>query len=181
MRSTLAICISFIVAGTMTLSSAEAAPGDFSGAHSAGWKQGVDTYWPARGATRAIGRARESAQDFQNYVTKMPNPEPSVVKDVKVELATYLDEAAKHLAAMKKDFTGDKETLAAIAKVEKELGAAVENHKAMIECCENEKFDKIAGMTCCSDLLKQLDKIHAAHQDLMRKLSRKYAAPTATK
>jgi len=105
MRIAFAVCVGLIVVGTLAVSSAQAAPGDFSGAHSAGWKQGVDTYWPARGATRAIGRARESAQDFQNYVTKLPNPEPSVVKDVKVELTTYLDEAAKHLAAMKKDFS----------------------------------------------------------------------------
>src|SRR5678816_2966567 len=118
MRSTIAICVGLIAIGTLAF----AAPGDFTGQHSAGWKQGVDTYWPARGATRAIGNAREYAQDFQNYATKMPAVEPSVVKDVKVELNRYLDEAAKHLATMKKDFAGDKETLAAIEKVEKALG-----------------------------------------------------------
>ena len=51
----------------------------------------------------------------------------------------------------------------------------------MIECCENEKFDKIAGMTCCSDLVKELDKIHTEHQDLMRKLTRQSAAPATKK
>ena len=152
-----------------------------SGFHSAGWKQGVDTYWPGRAASRNIGTAREYAQDFQNYVAKMPSPEPSVVKEVKLELARYLEEAKRHLASMKKDFAADKETVAAIESIEKDLAAAIGLHKDMIECCENEKFDKIAGMTCCSDLLKQLDKIHAAHQDLMRKLSRKYAVPAATK
>ena len=177
MRSTLAICVGLIVVGTWAISSAMAAPGDFSGVHSAGWKQGVDTYWPARSASRAIGNAREYAQDFQNYVTKMPNPEPSVVKEVKVELARYLDEAAKHLATMKRDFAGDKETLAAIEKVEKELGTVVENQKAMIECCEHEKFDKIAGMACCKDFVKELDKVHAAHQSLMKTLTTKQAAP----
>jgi len=179
MRIAFAVCVGLIVAGTLAISSAQAQPN--SGMHSAGWKQGVDTYWPARGATRAIGRARESAQDFQNYVTKLPNPEPSVVKDVKVELTRYLDEAAKHLAAMKKDFAGDKETLAAIGKVEKELGAAVENHKAMIECCENEKFDKIAGMACCKDFVKDLDKVHASHQELMKTLAAKAPKAKATK
>jgi hypothetical protein len=172
MRSTLAICVGLIVVGTLAF----AAPGDFTGQHSAGWKQGVDTYWPARGAARAIGNARESAQDFQNYTTKMATPEPSVVKDVKVELTRYLDDAAKHLATMKKVFAGDKETLAAIEKVEKALGAAVENNKAMIECCEHEKFDKIAGMACCKDFVKELDKVHAAHQELMKTLGAKHTA-----
>ena len=177
MRSTLAIGL--IVAGTLALASAQADP--TSGFHSAGWKQGVDTYWPARGAGRAIGNAREYAQDFQNYATKMSAPEPSVVKDVKVEMGRYLDEAGKHLATMKKDFAGDKDTLAAIEKVDKALGTAVENHKAMIECCSNEKFDKIAGMACCKDFVKELDKVHAAHQDLMKVLAGKHPAPAKTK
>ena len=111
MRSTIAICVGLIVAGTLAISSAQAQP--TSGVHSAGWKQGVDTYWPAKSATRAIGNAREYAQDFQNYLTKMPKPEPAVVKEVKAELARYLDDAGKYLATMKKDFAGDKETLVA--------------------------------------------------------------------
>ncbi len=154
---------------------AQAAPGDFTGAHSAGWKQGVDTYWPARSASRSIENARGYAQDFQNYVVKMPNPEPSVVKDVKVELVRYLEEGKKHLATMKEDFAADTETVAAIATIEKELAAAIENHTKMIECCENETFDKIATMACCTDMVKQLDKIHTSHQNLMKKLAAKTA------
>ncbi|MCE9524752.1 MAG: hypothetical protein K8R36_01710 [Planctomycetales bacterium] len=172
MRSTLAICL--IVAGSLALSSAQAQP--TSGFHSAGWKQGVDTYWPAQSAHRSIGNAVEYAQDFQNYLTKMPAPEPAVVKDVKVELAKYLDDAKKHLATMKKDFAADKEISGAIAAIEKDLATAVENHKAAMECCEHEKFDKAAGMACCKDMVKDLDKVHKAHQDLMKKLAAKAKA-----
>ena len=150
----------------------------FSGFHSAGWKQGVDTYWPARAASRSIENAREYTQDFQNYVGKMPSPEPAVVKEVKLEVARYLEEAKKHLASMKKDFATDKEVSAAIESIEKELAVAVENHKAMIECCENETFDKANGMACCKDMVKQFDKIHAAHQDLMKKLTAKATKTT---
>ena len=157
-------------------STAQAQP--TSGFHSAGWKQGVDTYWPARAASRSIENARGYAQDFQNYVAKMPNPEPAVVKDVKLELARYLEEGKKHLATMKKDFAADKETVAAIDKIEKDLATAIENHKSMIECCENETFDKIAGMACCTDMVKQLDKIHVAHQNLMKKLAAKATKTT---
>jgi hypothetical protein len=49
----------------------------------------------------------------------------------------------------------------------------------MNECCEHEKFDKVAGMACCTDLVKQLDKVQAAHKDLMKKLTTKPAKPAA--
>jgi transcriptional regulator with GAF, ATPase, and Fis domain len=147
----------------------------------AGAKIRGDAYWPSRATTRYLEGARGYAQDFQTYVTTNPNPEPSVVKEVNLELSRYLSESKKHLAAMKKDFAADKATVAAIEDIEKELAAAVESQKAMIECCENEKFDKIAGMACCKDLVKQLNKVHEDHQNLMQRLSAKPAAPAATK
>jgi hypothetical protein len=97
------------------------------------------------------------------------------VKDIKTGLSRYLDDAQKHLATMKKDFAGDKETVAAIENIEKGLASAVEHNKQMIACCENQKFDKIATMACCTDLVKQLDKVHADHVALMKKLSQKFA------
>jgi len=78
---------------------------------------------------------------------------------------------------MKKDLASDKEAVAGIEGIEKGLAAAIEHNKAMIACCENQKFDKIATMTCCTDLVKQLDKVHADHVALMKKLSQKYATP----
>ena len=44
--------------------------------------------------------------------------------------------------------------MAAIEGIEKGLTTAIEHNKAMISCCENQKFDKIATMTCCTDLVK---------------------------
>jgi predicted nucleic acid-binding Zn-ribbon protein len=106
--------------------------------------------------------------------------EPSVVKDIKTDLGRYLDDAQKHLATMKKDFTNDKETVAAVENLEKQLATAIAHNKEMITCCEDQKFDKIKTMSCCTDLVKSLDKVHADHVALMRKLSQKYAAaPTA--
>ena len=102
------------------------------------------------------------------------------MKEVSKTLTGYLDEANKHLATMKKDFAGDKETVAAVEGIEKELAKAVEQNKAMITCCQDEKFDKAMAMTCCTDLAKQLGKIHADHVALMKKLSSKYAASPAT-
>jgi flagellar motility protein MotE (MotC chaperone) len=152
-----------------------------SGFQDAGAKIRGDAYWPGRASSHYIETARNYAQQVQTYVAKAPHPEPSVVKDIKTDLTRYLDEAQKHLATMKKDFAADKETVAAVESLEKELAAAMSHNKEMIACCENQKFDKVATMTCCTDLVKQLDKVHADHVALMRKLSQKYGAAGTTK
>ena len=150
----------------------------------AGRKITGEVYWPSRATTRHIEAARNYAQEVQTYVAKAPQPEPSVVKDIKTELGRYLEEAQKHLVTMKKDLAGDQEALAGIEGIEKGLVAAVEHNKAMVACCERQTFDKIATMSCCTDLVKELDKVHADHIALMKKLGQKYAAanpPSAKK
>ena len=147
---------------------------------SAGEKITGEAYWPGRATSRYLQSAQSYAQDFQAHVARAGRPEPAVVQEVSKTLTGYLDEANKHLAAMKKDFAGDKETVAAVEAIEKDLAKAVEHNKAMITCCQDEKFDKAMAMTCCTDLAKQLGKIHADHVALMKKLSSKHAASPAT-
>ncbi|MDX1946130.1 MAG: hypothetical protein SFU86_12095 [Pirellulaceae bacterium] len=139
----------------------------------AGAKVRGDAYWPSKAVGRGVQHARNYAQDFQTYVAKNEKPEPSVVNDIKAQLGRYLEDSRKHLATMKKDFAEDKETLAEIKKIEDELATAITANQAMIACCEHEKFDKVATMSCCTDLVKQLDKIHATHQSLMHRLTSK--------
>src|SRR5436190_11975445 len=123
---------------------------------SAGDKITGDAYWPGRATTRYLESAQSYAQDFQTHVAKAGKPEPAVVAEVQKTLTGYLDEAKKHLATMKKDFAADKETVAAIEKMEKDLATAVAHNTAMINCCKEEKFDKAMAMTCCTDLSKEL-------------------------
>ena len=141
----------------------------------AGEKISGDAYWPGRATTQYLQSAQNYAQEFQTYVAKTPKPEPAVVAEVHKTLTAHLEEANKHLASMKKDFADDKETVAAVEKMEKDLISAVAHNKAMIECCKDEKFDKAMAMTCCTDLSKDLGKIHADHVALMKKLSTKHA------
>lgn len=147
--------------------------------HSAGWKQGVETYWPSHASGRYIESARSYAQSVQTYVAKVPQPEPSVVREFKTELGRYLEDAQKHLATMKKDAAGDKEALTAIESIEKGLNSAIAHNKEMIACCENVKFEKVGAMTCCTNLVKELDKVHAEHVALMKKMAAKYPAQAA--
>jgi len=146
---------------------------------SAGEKITGEAYWPGRAATRYIESARNYAQEYQGYIARAPRPEPAVVQEVSRTLTGYLDEAKKHLAAMRKDFSSDKETVAAVESIENDLAKAVASHKAMIACCQEEKFDKAMAMTCCSDLAKDLGKIHDNHVALMKKLAAKHTAPAA--
>jgi hypothetical protein len=139
-----------------------------------GLKSDGSAFWPMRSNARRIEAARNYAYEFQTYVEHAQKPDPSIVKDVKLELGRYLEEGQKHLAVMKKEYAEDKATVGAIENIEKSLTAAIEHNKAMVTCCENQKFDKIATMTCCTDLVKQLEKVHAEHIALMDKLA---AAP----
>ena len=60
--------------------------------------------------------------------------------------------------------------------IEKDLAKAVEHNKAMVTCCQNEKYDKAMAMSCCTDLSKSLGKIHDDHVALIKKLGTKHAA-----
>src|SRR5262245_42737965 len=81
---------------------------------SAGEQFTGEAYWPSRAATRHIESGLNYAREVQSYLAKAPQPEPSLVKDIKTELGRYLENAQAHLATMKKDFADKKETIAAI-------------------------------------------------------------------
>jgi hypothetical protein len=132
-------------------------------------------FWSSRASARRISAASDYARDFQRYVAANPKPDPAVVKEVTTEIGNNLDEAKKHLAQLKKDFAANKEAVAGIEGIEKQLAAAFDQHQMLCECCEKEAFDKIATMECCSDLAKKLDKILTDHDELMQKLSPKAA------
>jgi hypothetical protein len=130
-------------------------------------------FWSSRSSAHRITIARDYARDFQRYVAANPKPHASVAKEVTTEIGKNLDEAKKHLAQLKNDFAGNKDALAGIEALEKQLAAAFDHHQKLCECCENESFDKIKTMMCCQDLAALLDKILTEHDALMHKLSPK--------
>lgn len=142
--------------------------------------RGEHFFWSSKYSSRRMQHARDYARDFHGYVVENPKPDPAVAKEVTSEIGRNIEEARKHLATMKKDFASDKDAVAAIEKLEKELAMAVDHHEALCDCCEHTKFDAIKAMECCNDLAKQLDKFVADHDELMRKLSGKPSTtPTA--
>ncbi|HEX5104287.1 MAG TPA: hypothetical protein VFV87_10775 [Pirellulaceae bacterium] len=138
-------------------------------------------FWSSKASSRRLTHARDYARDFHGYIVANPKPEPAVVKEATAEIGRNLEEAKKHFAQMKKDFAGDKDAVAGIEALDKQLAAAFEQHKMLGACCEKADFDAIETMSCCSDLASQLDKLIAAHDELMRRIASKPAAPTAKK
>jgi hypothetical protein len=138
-------------------------------------------FWSSRSSARRLTAARDYARDFQSHIAVNPKPEPAVVKEVTKEIGNSLDEAKKHLAQLKKDFAGNKDAVAGIDSIDKQLTVAFDQHKMLCECCEKEAFDAIATMACCKDLAGELDKILDQHEALMQKLSPKAAPAPATR
>ncbi len=134
-------------------------------------------FWSSRSSARQLTTAHDYARDFQRYIAANPKPDPVVVKEVTTQIGNSLAEAKKHLAQLKKDFAGNKEAVTGIESLEKDLTAAFDHHTLLCECCEQEKFDKIKTMECCTDLAKHLDKVLTDHDALMHKLS---PAPSTT-
>ena len=169
----LAVCLSFV-----SFPSAAFAQKD-AGSKARG--EATVPFWSSKYSSRRIQHARDYARDFHGYVVANPTPDPAVAKEVMNEIGRNIDEAKKHLAMMKKDFASDKNAVAEIEKLEKELAVAVEHHDALCKCCEHTNFDEIKTMDCCNDLAKQLDKFIADHDELMRKLSRNPTTATTAK
>lgn len=136
-------------------------------------------FWSSRYSSRRLHHARDYARDFHGYLVENPKPDPVVVKEVTTEIGRNIEEAKKHLAIMKKDFASDKDAVAAIENLEKELAVAFDHHKLLCDCCAQATVDAAKTMECCNDLAKQLDKFIADHDELMRKLSRKPATSPA--
>ena len=134
-------------------------------------------FWSSRGSSRRLTHARDYVRDFHAYVAANPKPDPAVVKEVTKEIGANLEEAKKHLASLKRGFAADKDAVAGIEGLEKQLAAAFDQHSMLRACCEKENFEAIETMECCSDLASQLDKILSDHDALMRKLAAKVGAP----
>jgi len=165
------------IAASLTLSPAPVHAQKDAGAKARG--EHSVPFWSSRSSARRISSASQYARDFQRYMAANPKPDPAVVKEVTTEIGNNLAEAKKHLAQLKQDFAGNKDAVAGIDSIEKQLTAAFDEHKLLCECCEKQAFDKIAAMECCDTLAKQLDKILTEHDELMLKLSPK--ATTAPK
>ena len=134
-------------------------------------------FWSSKASQRHFERARNYGSDFRGYLQANPQPAPAVVKEVTSGIGHSLAEAKKHLGQMKKDYSANKDAVAAIEGLEKQLATAVAHHDVLMACCDNATFEVMKTMKCCEDLVDELDKILDGHSKLMEKLAPKHPAP----
>lgn len=149
-----------------------------SAQHDATWKALGQKGANHQAFSRRIQHAADYSRDLHAYVHPPGKPAAAPVKEVVSELGRNLEAAKKHLADMKREWADDKNTLAAIAKIEQRLDNAFALHKEAHACCV-EDFDEAKALKCCGDLTKELDQIIADHNHLMKSLAPKKPAKSS--
>lgn len=146
-----------------------------------------------RGARSAMRGARESAGSFRQYIrstqpsqapTQIVREEPSVVvvspriaQAATDEIGDYIAKSEKHLAWMRRqaEATKDKETLASLDSIDRNLAAAKQNHATLCSCCMEDNIEAKAAMACCQTIDDALGKAISEHDALMKRLGEKPA------
>lgn len=148
-----------------------------------------------RGARSAMRGARESAQSFQAYVQQTQPGPPQIVREVPPqvvrevprqvvvvsprivqaasdEISDYIHKSERHLAWMRRqaEAGSDKETLASLDSIDRNLAAAKQNHRALCDCCAADTIDPAAALACCQVIDESLAKAISEHDALMKRL-----------
>jgi hypothetical protein len=130
-------------------------------------------------ASRSMQNARAYYQDYRAYVQSVPaqNINPEVAKHVSDGIGDYIEKSQKHMAWMRKQAAGDKETLASIDSIDKHLADAAKSHKDLHGMCLKETVDAAGTMACCQTIDKSLEQSIAEHDKLMKRLKAENPAP----
>ncbi|WP_278470007.1 hypothetical protein [Gimesia maris] len=127
-------------------------------------------------SSRNMNHARDYSRDLYYYTRDAQTIDPELARSESTELARNIDATKKELATIRKEYAGDKEVLASLKVIEDHLTNATAQHKTLHAECQMDTFDRTAGMKCCSDITKELEKAMAEHAALMRKLEIKELA-----
>jgi hypothetical protein len=148
-----------------------------------------------RGARSAMRGARESAGSFREYIRgTQPVPDsvvsgqgvvreapgvvvvsPQVAQAAADEIGDYISKSEKHLAWMRRQAEArkDRETLASLDSIDRNLAVAKEDHVTLCSCCIEDNVDAKAAMACCQTIDEALGKAISEHDALMKRLGEK--------
>lgn len=127
-------------------------------------------FWANQRASRSLRHARDYSRDLYLYSRQAVVVSPTVAKAESENLGRNIDLAKKEVAAIRKEYEGNKEVASALAGIDKHIAKAAETHKSLHEECCKDKPDGHVCASCCSDITKELDKALAEHAALIRKL-----------
>lgn len=148
-----------------------------------------------RSARSAMRGAQESAGSFREYIrSTQPLPgqvvgseavvrespgvvivSPQIAQAAADEIGDYITKSEKHLAWMRRQAEAqmDKETLASLNSIDRNLAAAKQNHVMLCSCCMEDNIDAKAAMACCQTIDEALGKAISEHDALMKRLGEK--------
>jgi len=134
-------------------------------------------------ASRSLNSARGYAQDFSRYAQSAPKVEKEVAMETADAIGEYITKAKKHFAWMRANAekAKDKETLASLDAIDKNLAAAEKTHKGMMEMCMKDTIDPAECTKCCHQIDESLAKAIDEHDKLMKKLGMTNPTPTGKK
>lgn len=135
---------------------------------------------------RSAGSAMRSARDYSGYYrqyaqTAPPQDvNPEIAQEAADSIGTYLVKAQRHMAWMRRQAqsNNDKETVASLDSIDKNLAVAAKAHHEMHDTCLKANVEAAGSMKCCQEIDAALAKAIADHDELMKRLAGdKPAAP----
>jgi hypothetical protein len=141
-----------------------------------------------RGAHRAMRGARESTGSFREYI-RSTQPDattvvgeqprervsPRIAQAAVDDIGDYIAKSEKHLAWMRRqaEASADKDTVASLDSIDRNLAAAKRSHATLCSCCLEDNVDAKAAMACCQTIDDALGKAIAEHDALMKRLAQR--------
>lgn len=152
----------------------------------AGAKARGQFHFYGRGARTALRGAQESTSSFREFL-RNPQPDPAqIVKEQREalvvspqiaqaatdEIGDYIARSEKHLAWMRREAEArkDKETLASLDSIDRNLAEAKRTHDTLCGCCLQESFDAMVATACCQKIDDALARAISEHDTLMKRL-----------
>jgi hypothetical protein len=154
----------------------------------AGAKARGEFNFHGRGARSAMRGARDSTRSFQEYVQQAQPALPQIVREVPSQVAEvsprivqaasdeigdYIYKSERHMAWMRRqaEASGDKETLASLDSIDRNLADAKQKHVALCDSCAADNIDSAEAIACCQVINESLAKAISEHDTLMKRLS----------
>jgi len=133
------------------------------------------------------GSSMRGARDYSNYYRQYAQSapaqpvDPEVARDAADTIGTYISKAQRHFAWMRTQAkaASDKEALASLDVIDKNLATAAKSHHEMHDTCLKADVDAAGSMKCCQQIDDALAAAIAEHDKLMKKLA--VAKPATTK
>lgn len=128
-------------------------------------------------ASRSMRGAQEYSYDYRQYAKSTDKVDQELAKEASDAIGAYIVKAQKHMAWMRKNAGGNKETLASLDVIDKSLADAAKHHKEMHDCCAKPEVDKGKSTKCCEGIDGSLETAIAEHDKLMKRLGMSNPTP----